>query len=96
MLYCKQEKKPAGYKRRKGREMNWEIGHYEDDWCQMPDDAGEGQFLMGRIVRAPEGIAIPGTVTVRSAYTGRLWNLFLDDEGRVIECDESDGIGIDR
>ena len=70
--------------------QEYTIGEFCPYWAEMGDEAisrGEHQFLQGHAV---EVIALADLqiVVVRSAQTGRLWDVVLNESGVTVECTE--------
>ena len=65
-----------------------EVGDHDCYWSEMGDEArrsGEHEYLQGRVAEVIDD----HIVRVRSDQTGRLWDVYLDDDGVTQECVEA-------
>jgi hypothetical protein len=68
------------------------IGEFDAYWAEMGDETqreSEHEFLQGHLVDfgQPDESGFQ-TLVVRSAQTGRLWDVVLDESGVTVECTE--------
>ena len=70
----------------------YRIGEFSAYWAEMGDEAisqGEHQFLQGHVVEVRESDSDDlQIVVVRSAQTGRLWDITMNEIGTTVECTE--------
>lgn len=69
--------------------QNYREGVYLEYWAEMAHDSPEGQYLYGTAISAEYNEERAWwNVTVKSATTGKLYNVVIDDESdKALECD---------